>query len=119
MHNTIMPICFFYSERPGTLAAKRFTDDVPEAVKKRRLQEIINLQNELSKKSYMNDMGKSFEVLIEGESKKDNLYWKGRNPQNKMLVFPKKQFNYKPGDYVNVLVHDATQATLLGEIIPA
>ncbi|MFZ5978737.1 MULTISPECIES: tRNA (N6-isopentenyl adenosine(37)-C2)-methylthiotransferase MiaB [Hydrotalea] len=110
---------FFYSERPGTLAAKRFTDDVPEAVKKRRLQEIINLQNELSKKSYMNDMGKSFEVLIEGESKKDNLYWKGRNPQNKMLVFPKKQFNYKPGDYVNVLVHDATQATLLGEIIPA
>ncbi|WP_298299903.1 tRNA (N6-isopentenyl adenosine(37)-C2)-methylthiotransferase MiaB [Hydrotalea sp.] len=107
---------FLYSERPGTLAAKRFTDDVPEAVKKRRLQEIISLQNELSKKSYTIDISKTFEVLIEGESKKDNLYWKGRNSQNKMLVFPKKQYAYKPGDYVKVQVHDATQATLLGEI---
>ncbi|MDE3124014.1 MAG: tRNA (N6-isopentenyl adenosine(37)-C2)-methylthiotransferase MiaB [Bacteroidota bacterium] len=108
---------FFYSERPGTLAAKRFTDDVPEEVKKRRLQEIIQLQNELSKKSYTNDIGKTFEVLIEGESKKDSTHWKGRNSQNKMLVFPKKNYTYKPGDYVQVYVQDATQATLLGEII--
>ncbi|PZX65638.1 tRNA (N6-isopentenyl adenosine(37)-C2)-methylthiotransferase MiaB [Hydrotalea sandarakina] len=108
---------FFYSERPGTLAARRFTDDVPEEVKKRRLQEIINLQNELSKKSNEKDIGKTFEVLIEGESKKDATFWKGRNSQNKMLVFPKAHYNFKPGDYVNVQVESATQATLIGQIV--
>lgn len=108
---------FFYSERPGTLAARRFTDDVPEEVKKRRLQEIINLQNELSKKSNEKDIGKTFEVLIEGESKKDANFWKGRNSQNKMLVFPKAHYNFKPGDYVNVQVQSATQATLIGQIV--
>ncbi|MGC8750171.1 tRNA (N6-isopentenyl adenosine(37)-C2)-methylthiotransferase MiaB [Hydrotalea sp.] len=108
---------FFYSERPGTLAARRFTDDVPEEVKKRRLQEIINLQNELSKKSNEKDIGKTFEVLIEGESKKDATFWKGRNSQNKMLVFPKAHYQLKPGEYVNVHVQNATQATLIGEIV--
>lgn len=108
---------FFYSERPGTLAARRFTDDVPEEVKKRRLQEIINLQNELSKKSNEKDIGKTFEVLIEGESKKDANFWKGRNSQNKMLVFPKAHYEFKPGDYVNVQVQNATQATLIGQIV--
>jgi tRNA-2-methylthio-N6-dimethylallyladenosine synthase len=108
---------FFYSERPGTLAARRFTDDVPEEVKKRRLQEIINLQNELSKKSNEKDIGKTFEVLIEGESKKDANFWKGRNSQNKMLVFPKAHYQFKPGDYVNVQVQNATQATLIGQIV--
>jgi tRNA-2-methylthio-N6-dimethylallyladenosine synthase len=108
---------FFYSERPGTLAARRFTDDVPEEIKKRRLQEIINLQNELSKKSNEKDIGKTFEVLIEGESKKDANFWKGRNSQNKMLVFPKAHYNFKPGDYVNVQVQSATQATLIGQIV--
>jgi len=108
---------FFYSERPGTLAARRFTDDVPEEVKKRRLQEIINLQNELSKKSNEKDIGKTFEVLIEGESKKNATFWKGRNSQNKMLVFPKAHYQFKPGNYVNVQVQNATQATLIGEIV--
>lgn len=121
---SLMEICrydmaymFAYSERPGTLAARRYEDDVPEEVKKRRLQEIISLQNQHSRESYQNDIGKTFEVLIESSSKRSDAHWSGRNSQNKMVVFPKSDYDYKPGDYVNVRVNDATQATLLGEIV--
>jgi tRNA-2-methylthio-N6-dimethylallyladenosine synthase len=107
---------FCYSERPGTLAEKRYADDVPEPVKKRRLQEIIEVQNRLSRDSNRKDMGKLYEVLIEGESKKNSADWKGRNSQNKVLVFPKADAGYKAGDYVMVKVNEYTQGTLLGEI---
>ncbi|MBW7914358.1 MAG: MiaB/RimO family radical SAM methylthiotransferase, partial [Taibaiella sp.] len=112
-----MAYMFSYSERPGTLAARRYTDDVPEDVKKRRLTEIINLQNSHSRESYKNDIGKTFEVLIEGDSKKSEQDWCGRNSQNKMMVFPKGDYQLKKGDYVMVKVNDATSATLLGEIV--
>jgi tRNA-2-methylthio-N6-dimethylallyladenosine synthase len=106
---------FFYSERPGTLAQKRFKDDVPLEVKKRRLAEIVELQNRLSLESNQRDIGKLFEVLIEGDSKKDDQHWRGRNSENKMIVFPKKE-DLKKGDYVMVRVKDCTKATLLGVI---
>ncbi len=112
-----MSYMFSYSERPGTLAARRYEDDVPEDVKKRRLTEIIKLQNGHSAESYKNDIGKTFEVLIEGDSKKSENDWCGRNSQNKMIVFPKGNYDLKKGDYVHVKVNDATSATLLGEII--
>jgi tRNA-2-methylthio-N6-dimethylallyladenosine synthase len=108
---------FFYSERPGTLAARRYKDDVPEEVKKRRLQEIVQLQNRLSLESNQRDIGKVFTVLIEGESKRSEQDWMGRNTQNKVLVFPKGNYGYKKGEYVEVKVHSCTQATLLGEIV--
>lgn len=108
---------FYYSERPGTLAEKKYVDDIPEDVKKRRLQEIIEVQNRLSKASNLKDIGKILEVLIEGESKKDSADWKGRSSQNKVLVFPKAGLPYKKGDYVNVQVNECTQGTLLGEIV--
>ena len=111
-----MSYMFMYSERPGTLAAKKYEDDIPDEVKKRRLQEIIELQNQISLKHNTNDIGKTFKVLIEGDSKKSDQDFKGRNSQNKMIVFPKKD-GLKPGDYVIVTVTDATSATLLGEII--
>jgi tRNA-2-methylthio-N6-dimethylallyladenosine synthase len=107
---------FFYSERPGTLAQRRYTDDVPEAVKKRRLQEIVELQNRLSFESNRKDIGKTFKVLIEGDSKRSSEEWKGRNSQNKVIVFPKGQQQLDKGEYVWVKVEDCTQATLLGEI---
>lgn len=113
-----MAYMFSYSERPGTLAARRYTDDVPEDVKKRRLEEIINLQNGHSRESYQNDIGKTFEVLIEGDSKRSSDDWCGRNSQNKMVVFPKGNYNLKKGDYVHVKISKATSATLIGEIIP-
>ena len=105
---------YFYSERPGTLAARRFKDDVPEEVKKRRLQEMIDLYRGHSLASMQKDVGKTFNVLIEGSSKKnaDQLY--GRNDQNKVLVFPKS--SHKKGDYVNVKVSACTAGTLLGEV---
>ena len=106
---------FFYSERPGTLAAKRYDDDVPLETKKKRLQEIINLQNELSHKSNKRDIGKIVEVLIEGTSKKSKDDHQGRNSQNKMVIFPKE--NSKIGKYVNVKITACTQAVLLGEIV--
>ena len=108
---------FFYSERPGTLAQKRFKDDVPLDIKKRRLAEIVELQNKLSFESNKKDVGKTFEVLIEGNSKKNNSEWKGRNSQNKVIVFPKENYNFQNGEYVNVQVTGCTQATLLGSII--
>ena len=112
-----MAYMFSYSERPGTLAARRYTDDIPEDVKKRRLTEIINLQNAHSRESYKNDIGKTFEVLIEGNSKKSERDWCGRNTQNKMVVFPKNNTSLKKGDYVVVNITSATSATLIGEMI--
>lgn len=108
---------FFYSERPGTLAERRYTDDIPEEIKKRRLQEIIDVQSRLSKESNLLDIGKAFEVLIEGESKKDEKDWKGRTSQNKVVIFPKENYAFKAGDYVVVKIDECTQGTLLGKII--
>jgi tRNA-2-methylthio-N6-dimethylallyladenosine synthase len=112
-----MSYMFFYSERPGTLAQRRYQDDIPEEVKKRRLQEIVEVQNRLSQESNKKDLGKTFKVLIEGDSKKSDKDWMGRSSQNKVIVFSKGNTNYKPGDYVQVKVADCTQATLLGELV--
>lgn len=111
-----MSYMFFYSERPGTLAARRYKDDIPEDVKKRRLQEIVNLQNRLSLESNEQDLGKTFKVLIEGDSKRSGNDWRGRNSQNKVIVFPKGNHALNKGDYVMVTVTDCTQATLIGEV---
>ena len=112
-----MSYMFFYSERPGTLAQRRYTDDIPEEVKKRRLQEIVSLQNELSRQSNEKDTGRTFEVLIEGDSKKSTEDWMGRTSQNKVIVFSKKDHPFSKGDYVHVRVTDCTKATLLGEVV--
>ncbi len=109
-----MSYMFFYSERPGTLAAKRYKDDVPEETKKERLVEIVELQNKLSLESNKKDIGKTFEVLIEGDSKKSSDYWMGRNTQNKVIVFPKENVGLAKGDYAQVMVTDCTKATLIG-----
>lgn len=114
--NYSMAYMFFYSERPGTLAAKKYSDDIPEDVKKQRLNEIIRLQNQLSYQHNLRDIGQTFKVLIEGNSKKSEDDFKGRNSQNKMLVFPKKSA-YKAGDYVDVKVTAVSSATLTGIII--
>ncbi|MCH2082809.1 MAG: tRNA (N6-isopentenyl adenosine(37)-C2)-methylthiotransferase MiaB [Saprospiraceae bacterium] len=114
--NYSMSYMFFYSERPGTMAARKFEDDIPQEVKKRRLQEIIRLQNQISFKHNQNDIGKTFKVLIEGDSKRSDQDFKGRNSQNKMIVFPKKE-GLKPGDYTTVKVYEATSATLKGNIV--
>lgn len=106
---------FFYSERPGTLAHRRYKDDVSLETKKRRLQEIVEVQNRLSLESNQRDIGKIFKVLIEGESKRSDADWMGRNTQNKVIVFPKGNNELKKGDYVMVKVTGCTQATLLGE----
>jgi tRNA-2-methylthio-N6-dimethylallyladenosine synthase len=107
---------FFYSERPGTLAQKRYKDDIPEETKKKRLQEIVEIQNRLSLQSNKKDVGKTFKVLIEGDSKRSDKNWTGRSSQNKVIVFPKENYELKKGDYVTVKVTDCTQATLLGQI---
>jgi tRNA-2-methylthio-N6-dimethylallyladenosine synthase len=107
---------FAYSERPGTLAAKRYTDDVPDDVKKRRLSEIIALQNQLSRISNEQDIGKTFTVLIEGESKRSDAHWMGRSSQNKVVVFPKSSYpNAKPGHYIDVRIDRCTQGTLISD----
>lgn len=103
---------FKYSERPGTLAAKKLEDDIAEDVKGRRLQEIIDLQMRQSEESNRRDIGKMFEVLVEGPSKKSSDFLQGRNTQNKVIVFPRE--NFEKGQYVNVLVQDCTSATLKG-----
>ena len=107
---------FYYSERPGTLAQRRYTDDIPEAVKKSRLQQVVDLQNRLSRESNDRDLGKVFEVLVEGDSKKDAGFWKGRSSHNKVIVFPKENNRITKGDYVHVKVMECTQATLLGKV---
>ncbi len=90
---------------------------MPENVKKKRLQEIVALQNELSAKSNKKDVGKIYKVLIEGESKRSSFSWMGRNTQNKVIVFSKGNYDLIKGDYVFVKVSSCTQATLIGEII--
>ena len=106
---------FAYSERPGTLAGKKMDDDVPNEIKKRRLQEVIALQQKHSLYRTKQHLGKIEEVLIEGTSKKNSNEWKGRNTQNTVIVFPKE--NYKLGDFVNVRVEDCTSATLKGKAV--
>ncbi|MBL0183325.1 MAG: tRNA (N6-isopentenyl adenosine(37)-C2)-methylthiotransferase MiaB [Chitinophagaceae bacterium] len=103
---------YFYSERPGTLAARRFEDDVPEEIKKRRLQEMIALHRIHSLQSMQRDVGKTCKVLIEGTSKKNEEELYGRNDQNKVVVFPKG--NLKKGDYVYVHINSCTAGTLIG-----
>lgn len=104
---------FKYSERPGTYAAKYLEDNIPEEVKIRRLQEMIDLQNQLSLESNKRDVGKVVEVLVEGFSKRSREQLFGRTQQNKVVVFDKQ--GYRVGQYVEVLVEDATAATLLGK----
>jgi len=106
---------FKYSERPGTFASKHLPDDVADEVKSRRLQEIIALQNELGLESYRRDVGKVFEVLVEGESRRNKEQLCGRTSQNKMVVFDRG--DHKAGDYVQVRVTACTSATLIGEEI--
>ncbi len=105
---------FKYSERPGTLAEKKLDDNVPEEVKSRRLQEIIDLQHELSLSSNKADLGKTTEVLVEGLSRKSSQRVSGRNSQNKVVVFEDK--GYKPGEYVKVEVVECSSATLKGVV---
>ena len=104
---------FKYSERPGTPAAAKYKDDISEKIKGKRLQEIIDLQQQLSLESNQKDIGKTFEVLVEGYSRKSKNRVSGRNSQNKVVVFEDK--GYKPGDYVNVEITSCTAATLIGE----
>lgn len=106
---------FAYSERPKTLAERKFEDDVPEDVKKKRLTEVINLQQESSLKNNKKYLGKVYKVLVEGTSKRSDEHMFGRNSQNAVFVFPKG--NTKPGDYVNVKAYECTAATLLAEIV--
>jgi len=113
---------YFYSERPGTLAARRFEDDVPLETKKRRLQEMVALHREMvalhrihSLEGMQKEVGKTFKVLVEGTSKKSEEELYGRNDQNKVVVFPKHQF--KKGDYVMVNINSCTAGTLIGEAI--
>jgi tRNA-2-methylthio-N6-dimethylallyladenosine synthase len=110
-----MSYMFFYSERPGTLAARKYTDDVPDDVKRRRLQEIISLQTQHSLEKNKQDIGKICKVLVERVSKRSSNDMCGRNDQNKMVVFPSE--NTKPGDYVLIQITEATSATLIGKIV--
>jgi tRNA-2-methylthio-N6-dimethylallyladenosine synthase len=106
---------FHYSERPGTLAAKKLMDDVPLEIKKRRLDEIIKKQSELSLQRNRKDVGRIDKVLIEGPSRKSPDYLQGRNSQNKVVIFQKE--NKRKGEYVHVLIERCTQGTLIGKII--
>ena len=106
---------FAYSERPGTLAARKMEDDVPEEVKKRRLNEIIDLQQRIGLERTQRFIGQEVEVLIEKESKRSDAHWSGRNSQNTVVVFPKE--NYKVGEFVMVKITDCTAATLIGEAV--
>jgi len=106
---------FSYSERPGTLAGRKLEDDVPFETKKRRLQEVIDVQRAIGHEQLKKHLGKTEEVLIETTSKKSEKHWAGRNTQSNMIVFPKE--HYKIGDFVNVKINDCTTATFLGEAV--
>ena len=112
-----MSYMYFYSERPGTLAARRYPDDIPEQEKKRRLDEIVKLQNKMSQESNRKDLGTISKVLIEGDSKKSDRSWMGRNDQNKVVVFPKSGNTLQKGDYALVKIEQCTGATLIGHSI--
>ncbi|MDR1985320.1 MAG: tRNA (N6-isopentenyl adenosine(37)-C2)-methylthiotransferase MiaB [Prevotellaceae bacterium] len=105
---------FKYSERPNTKAARQLKDDVPDEVKTKRLSEIIELQNQLSLESNKRDIGKIFQVLIDGLSKRSDEYFSGRTSQNKTVVFPKNDYNI--GEFANVKIISCTSATLIGEV---
>ena len=104
---------FNYSQRSNTKKKKKYPDDIPYEEKTRRLEEIIELQRELSLQSNRKDVGKEFEVLVEGQSKRNDKQLFGRTSQNKVVIFDCKDF--KPGDYVKVKIVDCTSATLFGE----
>ncbi|MCK5471526.1 MAG: TRAM domain-containing protein, partial [Cyclobacteriaceae bacterium] len=106
---------FMYSERPGTLAEKKYENDIPEEIKKKRLNEIIEKQQEISLARNKRDLKKVHKVLVEGFSKRSDKHLQGRNSANKVVVFPKAAF--KKGQYVNVMVNDCTTATLIGEAV--
>ncbi|NHN26524.1 tRNA (N6-isopentenyl adenosine(37)-C2)-methylthiotransferase MiaB [Flavobacterium jejuense] len=106
---------FAYSERPGTMAARKMEDDVPDDVKKRRLTEIVDLQQVHALEKTKRFIGQTVEVLVEKDSKRSSEHWSGRNSQNTVVVFAKE--NYKPGDFVNVKITDCTAATLIGEAV--
>jgi tRNA-2-methylthio-N6-dimethylallyladenosine synthase len=106
---------FFYSERPKTLAQRKYEDDIPLKIKKARLQEVIDLQREHSLESNKRQIGNVVKVLVEGPSKKSNDFFCGRNSENMMIVFPKE--NVKKGDYILVRINDCTAATLKGKIV--
>lgn len=106
---------FYYSERPGTLAEKKYQDDIPPEVKKRRLNDIIQKQREHALIRNQRDLGKIHKVLIEGFSKKSDAYLQGRNTANKVIVFPKN--HHSKGQYANVLVEDCTGGTLIGKVV--
>lgn len=106
---------FYYSERPGTLAAKKFEDDIPLEIKKRRLAEVITKQSELSHKRNKLDIGKEQVILLEGTSKKSQDELKGRNSANKVVIVPNGDF--QKGDYLKVRITDCTTATLFGEVL--
>ncbi|MBL4888345.1 MAG: tRNA (N6-isopentenyl adenosine(37)-C2)-methylthiotransferase MiaB [Flavobacteriaceae bacterium] len=106
---------FMYSERPGTMAARKLEDDVPLDIKKRRLTEIVSAQRKHSAYRTKQYIGETVEVLIEKQSKKSDAHWSGRTPQNTVAVFPKE--GYKVGDFVNVKIASSTSATLIGEAL--
>ena len=106
---------FAYSERPGTLAERKLEDDIPEEVKKRRLTEIIQLQSKHSLYRHEQMVGKTFEVLVEGTSKKSEAQLFGRTDTNSVVVFDRH--NFKPGDFVHVKINSCTTATLLGSVV--
>lgn len=118
---------FAYSERPGTLAARKYPDDVPEEIKKRRLAEVMALQDQHSVERNQEEEGKVHRVLIEGKSKRSDQDWCGRNSRNKMVVFPGKDGemtpdfigskDLSPGTFVDVTVHRSTKATLMGQVV--
>ena len=103
---------YYYSERPGTLAARKFEDDIPESIKKRRLQEVIDIQNEISGRKNAARVGKTFVVLIEGDSKKSKNDWIGRTDESNSVIFPKEKF--KKGEFVEVIIEKSTTTSLIG-----
>jgi len=110
-----MAYMYYYSERPGTLAAKKYPDDIPEEEKKRRLQEIISAQHASQTQNFSKSIGKTFEILVEGVSKKSNDELMGRTTQSFVVIFPRE--HYKIGDYVNVEITGGTRATLIGKAV--
>jgi tRNA-2-methylthio-N6-dimethylallyladenosine synthase len=106
---------YFYSERPGTLAARKYEDDIPEEIKKRRLNEIIQLQNDISRKKNLARVGEICTVLVEDRSKKSEDDWMGRNDQNIVVIFPKE--HYRKGEYVKVQIERSTTTSLIGKAV--
>lgn len=114
--NYSMSYMFYYSERPGTVAARKYPDDIPLEEKKRRLDEIIRIQQQVSYRHNQADIGKTFKVLIEGDSKRSDQEFKGRNSQNKVVIFPKGP-GLEPGHYAFVHITEASSATLRGQLV--